>query len=78
MIDVDLAIFGSEPAVFEVYEANIRREYRWVPGPLFRRKRRAILEGFFARPAMYHTEPFRLRFEIAARANLATAIQRLA
>jgi predicted metal-dependent HD superfamily phosphohydrolase len=26
MIDVDLAILGSEPSVFEVYEANIRRE----------------------------------------------------
>jgi predicted metal-dependent HD superfamily phosphohydrolase len=77
MIDVDLAILGSEPSAFEVYEANIRREYRWVPGPLFRRKRRAILEGFLAQPTIYHTEPFRRRFEDAARANLAAAIEGL-
>ncbi|MEM7588105.1 MAG: hypothetical protein AAF560_32255, partial [Acidobacteriota bacterium] len=77
MIDIDLAILGSAQEIFEAYETNIRREYKLVPGPLFRRKRKAILESFLARPAIYHTEVFRHRLEAAARSNLQWAISRL-
>jgi predicted metal-dependent HD superfamily phosphohydrolase len=40
VVDIDLAILGSPPDAYRAFETNIRREYKWVPGPLFRRKRR--------------------------------------
>ncbi len=77
MIDIDLAILGCQREKFELYEASIRREYRLVPGLLYRRKRKAILQSFVSRPAIYNTEIFRDLFESAARANLSWAISRL-
>ena len=74
LVDIDLAILGSPPAVYRVFETDIRREYKWVPGPLFRRKRREVLESFLARQRLYATERFRDRFEAAARRNLTSAI----
>jgi predicted metal-dependent HD superfamily phosphohydrolase len=77
LVDVDLAILGADPERFDEYEAEVRQEYAWVPRPLFRRKRREILQGFLARDAIYSTPAFRSRFEAAARANLARSISRL-
>lgn len=77
MIDVDLAILGRDRGSFEAYEANVRSEYRLVPGPLFRRKRKEILESFVERSSIYNTDPFREHFEVAARDNLKWAIARL-
>ncbi len=77
MIDVDLAVLGRDRGSFEAYESNIRGEYRLVPGPLFRRRRRAILESFLARSSIYNTEVFRDRYESAAMDNLQWAISRL-
>jgi predicted metal-dependent HD superfamily phosphohydrolase len=40
LVDIDLAILGAEPARFAKYEQQIRAEYSFVPGFLFKRKRR--------------------------------------
>ena len=39
----------ADPARFDEYEDEIRAEYAWVPGPIFRSKRREVLRGFGAR-----------------------------
>lgn len=70
MIDIDLAILAAEPARFAEYEVQVRREYRWVPGFLFRRKRRAFLQSMLERPAIFQTPFFRERLEARARGNL--------
>lgn len=70
LVDIDLAILGADPARFAEYDAQVRAEYRWVPGWLYRRKRREVLAGFLARPAIYGTERFRERFEGRARENM--------
>ena len=70
LVDVDLAILGQSKERFDRYEKQIREEYAWVPGLLFRRKRRKILRGFLERPFIYGTEAFRAKYEAAARANL--------
>ena len=75
--DADLAILGAEPARFAEYEHRIREEYGWVPEPIYRRRRRAILERLLARPTIFVTPGFRARLEARARANLSTAIARL-
>jgi predicted metal-dependent HD superfamily phosphohydrolase len=76
LVDVDLWILGAPEKRFDEYERQVRAEYRWVPGPIYRRKRREILEGFLARPAIYGTGRFVERYEAQARANLARALAR--
>lgn len=77
LVDVDLSILGATRERYERFEDEVRREYRWVPGPLYRRKRAEILESFVARPAIYSHGPLRERFEANARSNLEWALDRL-
>ena len=77
IVDIDLSILGSDPADYDRYEAAIRREYAWVPGFLFRRKRKAILRSFLDHPNLYATAFFRERLEAQARINLTRAIAQL-
>ncbi len=70
LVDIDLSILGAERARFDEYEQQIRTEYAYVPGFLFRRKRREILKGFLYRPAIYSTPHFHDRLEARARDNL--------
>ncbi len=77
LIDIDLSILGRGPDVYRQYEANIRREYRWVPGPLYRRKRVEILGRFLERTSIYSTDAFHERYEAPARENLRAAIASL-
>jgi predicted metal-dependent HD superfamily phosphohydrolase len=77
LVDVDLAILGAPVDRFDEYEQQVRAEYAWVPGLIFRRKRREILEGFLSRPRVYGTEAFHAKFEDAARANLSRSIRAL-
>jgi predicted metal-dependent HD superfamily phosphohydrolase len=74
VVDIDLAILGADREAFDAYEAAIRSEYRWVPAPLFRRERRAILRRLLDRPALYSTPHFRALLEERARANLARSL----
>jgi predicted metal-dependent HD superfamily phosphohydrolase len=77
LVDIDLSILGAPQARFDEYELQVRQEYAWVPDGLFRRKRRAILEDFLARPFIYCTSHFHSAFEAAARENLRRSISRL-
>lgn len=77
LVDIDLSILGAAPERFDEYEVQVRQEYAWVPGPLFRRKRREILAGFLARPAIYSTRALHEALEAQARSNLQRALARL-
>jgi len=77
LVDVDLSILGQAPERYWEYEAQIRREYEWVPAAVFAEKRGEILEGFLARERIYETEECFRRWEGAARANLRAAVGRL-
>ena len=74
LVDIDLAILGAERPRFDEYERQIRDEYAFVPGFLFRRKRRQILRTFLDRPVLYSTAMLRERLEARARENLRRAI----
>ncbi len=76
-LDMDLAILGAEPEVFDAYEKAVRREYGWVEEPMWRAGRAAVLKSFLARPHIFGTEPFRQRFEAQARTNLSRSLQAL-
>lgn len=77
-LDMDLAILGSTPDEFAVYEDAVRREYGWVPEALWIEGRRKVLQAFLARSTIYASPPFRARHEAAARENLTRSLERLA
>lgn len=77
LVDIDLAILGTDDNAYREFEDNVRREYKWVPGPLFRRERRKILQSFMDRKSIYSTEPFRLAYETPARSNIEKALRSL-
>ena len=77
VVDIDLSILGAPPPRFGEYEAQVRREYGWVPEPVFRQARAKILRAFLARPFVYATGFFRNRLEASARANLEASLARL-
>jgi predicted metal-dependent HD superfamily phosphohydrolase len=77
LVDIDLSILGASPERFEEYERQVRREYSWVPEPVFRSARAGILRHFLARPSVYSTDLFRELLERQARANLSGSVARL-
>ena len=77
LVDADLAILGSPWPVYATYAANVRQEYAHVPDEAFRPGRAAVLEGFVARPRLFHTDAFHARFDEQARANLGREIDEL-
>jgi predicted metal-dependent HD superfamily phosphohydrolase len=77
LVDIDLAILGAPPLRFDQYEAQVRAEYQWVPGFIFRRERRKILQQFVDRTRVYQTAPFFEQFESQARTNLQRSIRQL-
>jgi len=74
LVDIDLAILGAERPRFDEYERQIRDEYSYVPGFLFRRKRKQILKTFLDRQVLYSTPALRERLDARARENLRRAI----
>lgn len=77
MLDIDLSILGTPPDTYDEFELNIRREYKRVPGFIFRKKRKAILEGFLSRDAIYVTKHFHGTLENQARLNLVRTVSQL-
>lgn len=78
VVDIDLAILGADESRFAEYESQVRREYRWVPWPLYKRKRSAVLKSFLDRPRIYSIDLFYDELEQPARANLAKSLAKLA
>jgi predicted metal-dependent HD superfamily phosphohydrolase len=78
LLDIDLAILGSEPHAFWAYESQIRQEYAWVPLATFQQKRAAVLQTFFDRANIYQTKFYREMLETNARANLVASVDQLA
>jgi predicted metal-dependent HD superfamily phosphohydrolase len=77
LVDVDLWILAAPEKRFDEYEFQVRAEYGWVPWPIYRRKRRELLEAFLARRAIYSSGPFIQTYEPRARANLARSLAML-
>lgn len=69
-LDIDLAILGSSEKRFVEYDAAIRKEFSWVPGIIYKPKRKKILRSFLERKNLFLTPEFRERYEAKARDNL--------
>ena len=60
LCDADLAILAAHPQRYARYSRDVRREYRHVPGPLFRAGRRRVLTALLERAGdgrLFHTGP---------------------
>lgn len=77
LIDIDLSILGALADRFDEYEHQVRREYRWVPMPLYRSQRAKILASFLKRARLYSTEHFYNRLETRARENIKRSLDKL-
>ncbi|MEM8808460.1 MAG: hypothetical protein AAGF01_20780 [Cyanobacteria bacterium P01_G01_bin.38] len=77
VVNIDLTILGQHPAIYNQFEANIRREYQHVSIDLYRQKRREVLQHFLHQPEIFSMMYFRERYERAARQNLEGAISSL-
>ena len=77
LVDIDLSILAAPPARFDEYERQVREEYAWVPGMVFRAKRRAILTEFLERRTIFNTQKFIDAYEASARKNLERSIKQL-
>ncbi|WP_109471797.1 hypothetical protein [Ornithinimicrobium cavernae] len=75
--DADLWILSSPADRYRQYAEQVRSEYAHVPDELFRQGRSAVLSGFAGREVLYRTAHARTHWEPAARANLATELDRL-
>lgn len=76
-LDFDLAILGSSPECYRAYSQAIRREYNWVPGLLYRRGRRKVLQGFLQREQLFFTAELRCLLEASARQNMQAELLQL-
>lgn len=74
LVDIDLAILSADPPAYDLYEQDVRKEYRLVPGFLYRKKRAEILRSFLERPEIYPSGIFPEEAETQARQNLARAV----
>ncbi len=77
-LDLDMAVLGQAPAIYDAYEAAIAAEYLPVHGAAaYRHGRAAFLRDAASRERLFLTERFHLLFDAPARANLHRALQAL-
>jgi predicted metal-dependent HD superfamily phosphohydrolase len=74
LIDIDLSILGAERARFDEYEQQVGEEYGFVPAAVRLPRRRAILQRFLDREAIYTTPRMHALLEARARVNLQRSI----
>lgn len=77
MIDIDLSILGTPTHVYDQFEKNVRFEYKRVPGFMFKKKRRELLQEFLDRDPLYQNAYLRDKLEEQAKLNLEWAIEAL-
>ncbi|CAN5727463.1 metal-dependent hydrolase [soil metagenome] len=77
LIDIDLSILGAERSRFDEYEQQVQREYGFVPPEVRLPRRRAILQHFLDRDAIYTTPRMHAQLEARARENLGRSIAAL-
>lgn len=75
LVDLDLAIFGALPRVFDEYETCVRNEWAWVPDKVFNQNRLAIMKQFAAQ-RVFNTEYFYSNYEQQAQVNLKRSLVR--
>ncbi len=77
LLDMDLAILGTDWEAYQVYIKNIRKEYAIYPDFLYNKGRKKVMRHFLERKRIYFTDYFFKRFEVLARENVEREISEL-
>jgi Uncharacterized protein conserved in bacteria len=77
IMDIDISILGSDPTSYQSYCDNIRKEYKMVPGFIYKKNRIKIMEMFLNRKQLYYTSPFKDKYEEQARTNIKNELANL-
>ena len=77
LLDADLAILGASEQRYARYAADICKEYAWVPEAEYRTGRKAVLDGFLKRQAIYRTAWLLAEGEERARENITGELAQL-
>jgi predicted metal-dependent HD superfamily phosphohydrolase len=75
--DADLAILGTQPAIYDGYASAVREEYAAIPDDLWSIGRRQVLEGLLAKPQLFVTRRGFEQWENPARQNIARELRTL-
>jgi predicted metal-dependent HD superfamily phosphohydrolase len=76
-LDLDISIVGAPPELYKEYSRAIRREYHWLPWPMYRAGRSKILSDFLRRQQIFFTDRMNARLEDQARRNLEEEVKEL-
>jgi predicted metal-dependent HD superfamily phosphohydrolase len=76
-LDADLAILGTDPIRYQIYQRSIRREYSWVSDVAYQTGRIRVLESFLQRDRLYYTDLLFDELESIARTNMINEIRLL-
>lgn len=74
-LDMDLSILGATPEIYRRYCENVRKEFKTFPDFIFRKGRRSFLKSQLKLPLIFHTDPFRNKYEVQARVNMITELK---
>jgi len=77
LMDIDIAILGSNSLQYEEYCSKIRKEYQLIPWIIYKKKRCSIMKMFLNKENIFHTPYFRNKFEATARRNIENEIKSL-
>lgn len=77
VMDIDMAILGSESYIFKDYEWKIAQEYSYINKYVYVPERIKFLYGLLKKPFIYQTDYFRDRYECPARKNIHDSITEL-
>lgn len=77
LLDLDLAILGADPKRYKEYTKQVRDEYGWVPGMMYRNGRKKVLRQFLDAERIYKTQELHEKLEERARENLRNELQEL-
>lgn len=76
-IDFDLAILGQTENTYIQYTELIRKEYKIIPFPIYKKGRTKILKHFCDKPFIFATNTFRKLYDEKAKQNLHTELKSL-
>lgn len=74
VVDIDLTILGCSQEGYNQFESNVRKEYKWIPSFIYKRKRKEILQSFLDRNRIYNLDYFHDNFDQQAQSNIQRAI----
>ena len=70
LLDIDLAILGSNAERFAEYQQQIQFEYAWVESDVYKVKRKQVLQQFEQMNPIYQTRWCRYHYEKQAKISL--------